>query len=167
MNYFELLGIEPHLMVDLKGLKKSFLMKSKTLHPDVSDVVNALDLSAQLNQAFETLKVDHKRIKYVLETYSEVSLEKATLPPMFLMEMMEVNERVEEVAASDSNKVEEVQEEIAQLEADIWKELQPIMEKWHPDDWQSDELLDELRQGYFKLKYILRLKETVGRFASS
>ena len=161
MIFFEWFDVEPRLDLDEGALRKTFIRKSREVHPDmVGD--DATEESAALNDAYQVLRDPIKRCQYVLRE-SNFDLEKAELPPMFLMEMMEVNEAVEELDRNDRMAMEE------NMSA-VQKRIEEMLDSIKNCGWNGDvhdPVLEGVRQDYFKLKYLLRLKETIGSFADS
>ncbi len=102
-NYFELLNVPFAYALDKGLLKRNFLIKSKEAHPDFftqdSDEAQsaALDQSAKLNDAYQILNNDERRLNYILEQRGVVLKdEKHQLSNVFLMEMVDLNEAIDE-----------------------------------------------------------------------
>ena len=101
MNYFEIFGIPIQLKVDKYELPKKFFELSRKFHPDFyanttpSEQNKALEITANLNKAFKTFQNPDETIKYVLQLKSLLEEEeKYQLPPDFLMEVLEINEKL-------------------------------------------------------------------------
>lgn len=104
MNYFELYEFPVSFNLDAVLLKKKFYDLSKHYHPDFyaneseEKQLEILELSTQINKAYQVLADLQKRIEYVLTLNQLLSDEgKYQLPQDFLMEMMEVNEALMEL----------------------------------------------------------------------
>ncbi|HYP14375.1 MAG TPA: Fe-S protein assembly co-chaperone HscB, partial [Bryobacteraceae bacterium] len=88
-GYFESLGIEPRFSLDVAALEKSFYERSRQLHPDrfanrpPEEQQRALDLSAQLNDAYRTLRDPVRRAEYMLE---QQGIQRSQSPPPELLE---------------------------------------------------------------------------------
>ena len=100
MNYFQLLSLEPIFKIDLVNLESNYLAASKKYHPDFSDAAifnaEALKLSAQVNQAYSTLKDPFQRAEYLLKIeFGKNSEEIRTVPPEILEEVMEIRFELE------------------------------------------------------------------------
>ena len=113
-NYFELLGLEPGYDVDLALLSERYRALQKEWHPDRfahgSDRERrmAVQYTAHLNEALATLKSPLRRAQYLLllagrDTHGESA---GQLDPMFLMEQMELRERLAEVGDNSDPDVE-------------------------------------------------------------
>ncbi|HCL06406.1 MAG TPA: Fe-S protein assembly co-chaperone HscB [Chitinophagaceae bacterium] len=103
MTHFELFNLPITLKVDTSGLSKKYFELQRKYHPDrfgqssEAEQEEALQVSAQINKAFKTLKDPDETIKYVLQLKGLLEEEeKYQLSPDFLMEVMELNEELEE-----------------------------------------------------------------------
>jgi len=157
MNYFELYGIQEAPVVDRRGLAKKYFDLQKKYHPDFytqateAEREEALRLSALVNQAFRVFSNDDATLAYFLECRGHLSHdEKFTLPPDFLMEMMELNEELAEKGR------EEVEGKIESLEASFKTEVEGYL---RPEALPSldERALNDLKMYYFKKKYISRI----------
>ena len=107
MRFYEALGLEPKLAIDLEDLKKRFYQRSRQWHPDrfsrasAEEKQLALDMTAVLNDAFRTLRDPVARAEYFLrESGIEVSKE---APPELLEEVFELNMALEELRGGDDS----------------------------------------------------------------
>lgn len=100
-DYFELMGLPRAFGLDGLALRKKYLELSRLFHPDFHTTAGAEaqreaeEKSAQLNLAWNTLREEQSRLEYLIRLEGIGEREEA-LPPDFLMEMMELNERMEE-----------------------------------------------------------------------
>src|SRR6201986_1790267 len=104
MNYFEFYGIQESFTPDAALLKKKFYELSKQYHPDFyaneddAKQQEILELSTLNNKAYQTLSDPYKRLEYILKLHDLLNEgAKPQLPSDFLMEMMDINERLMEV----------------------------------------------------------------------
>lgn len=71
MNHFKLLDLEQRYDIDLHLLQKQYLTKQALYHPDraTSEALRSknLDISMQLNEAYNILKDDYMRAEYLLK----------------------------------------------------------------------------------------------------
>jgi molecular chaperone HscB len=153
MNYFELFGLPISLQVDKATLSKKYFDLQKKYHPDFFakgteyEQDQALEISSQLNKALQVLKNQDLTIKYVLQLKGLLEEEeKYQLPPDFLMEMMELNEELGENSAR----------QIAELERQLYSEVQPIIENYNDTTVTNAELM-QLKEYYYKKKYLQRI----------
>src|SRR5215510_4081250 len=127
MNYFELFEIPVQLKVDVAGLHKKFFELSRKYHPDyfikekAEAQSEALEKSALLNKAYKAFKNPDETIKYVLQQKGLLEEEeKYELPPDFLMEVLEINEKVMD-AEDDPNLKVHLQSAIDNLQIEIYE----------------------------------------------
>src|SRR6201985_899863 len=104
MNYFEFYGLSESFTLDDAIVKKKFYQLSKEYHPDFyaneDDVKQQeiLELSTLNNKAYQALSDPNNVLEYILRLHELVSEgAKPQLPADFLMEMMDLNERLMEV----------------------------------------------------------------------
>jgi molecular chaperone HscB len=153
MNYFELFELPISIQINKATLAQKYIDLQKKYHPDFFakgteyEQEQALEISSQLNKALKVLKNQDQTIKYVLQLKQLLEEEeKYQLPPAFLMEMMELNEEL----SDDSAK------QIAELETQLYSEVQPIIENYNDATTTTAELL-KLKEYYYKKKYLQRI----------
>ena len=61
-TYYEVLGVEKN--ADLDSIKKAYRKLVRKYHPDVSKDPDAVHKTAEVNEAYETLKDQQKRAEY-------------------------------------------------------------------------------------------------------
>ncbi|MCL4151218.1 UNVERIFIED_CONTAM: hypothetical protein GTU68_009151 [Idotea baltica] len=174
VNYFKHFGLDWQFDLDLVELKKKFLIKSRELHPDFhtdkseSEQEAILAKSSYNNSAFKVLKNPYSRFKYLL-TLHKVDFEesKQSLPQMFLMEMMDFNEKLMDAQMeSDQSQISSLIKELEKIEKSLFSGVSSILKGYKPDEITESELIS-LQEYYFKKKYLLRIRENLDRFASS
>lgn len=101
---FLALGLERTFDLDESRIRRAYLARAATIHPDTME--GALDGdadadSAALNEAKRTLEDPERRANALLALLGGATKEEdRSLPPGFLMEVMELRERVEEALGS-------------------------------------------------------------------
>ena len=109
-NYFELFGLPVTFDVDVDDLASRYREMQRSVHPDrfanASDQDRRLSLqmTALINEAFQTLKDPVRRGRYLLGLRG-VDLGDETdtaMDPAFLMEQMELREQLDEVTQADN-----------------------------------------------------------------
>jgi molecular chaperone HscB len=161
MNYFELFEIPVSLKVDKASLSKKYFELQKKYHPDFytqsdeDEKFDALEKSSLINKALKTLQNEDETIKYVLQQKQLLEEEeKYTLPPDFLMEMLELNEAVmEEGPAAVTQKIEAV-------EATLYEEVKAIIDNYKDGITTNEELL-QVKEYYYKKKYLHRILDRI------
>ena len=162
MNYFELFGMPVSLTIDKKYLRDTYFELQKKYHPDFfstsdeSEQNEMLETSSIVNKAFKTFQSDDETIKYVLQLKHLLEEEeKYELPPDFLIEMMELNEALMDV---DDSSLEETETKISQLQKELYDKVQNIIEYYNEDNTTDEQLL-QVKEYYFKKKYLKRILE--------
>jgi len=153
MNYFELFELPVSFNIDKSKLALKYFELQKKYHPDFftqateHEQDKALEISAQLNKALKVLKNETETIKYVLQLKELLEEEeKYQLPALFLMEMMELNEELSDDSAKQIND----------MEAELYAQVQPIMENYDDNTASTADLL-KLKEYYYKKKYLQRI----------
>ena len=108
MNYFQLFNIEVSFDVDLQQLSSNYQTLQKAVHPDKFAHASeqeqriAVQKSAQINDAYQTLKNPLQRAEYILvQRGVEMPNEQHSFQDTsFLMRQMELREMLEDVRHS-------------------------------------------------------------------
>jgi len=103
-NYFELFGLKPAFELDIDSIAARYRDLQRAVHPDkfanAPDQERRLSVqqAAQINEAYQTLKLPLSRARYLLELNGITLNDNDTaMEPMFLMEQMELRESLAEV----------------------------------------------------------------------
>lgn len=168
MNYFEFYEIPVQFHPDQDEIKKKFYVMSKKYHPDFyigqpsEKQEEMLELSTLNNKAFQVLRNDQQRLHYLLTLKGQLTEgEHYTLPPAFLMEMMDINEAIMELefeadAAKQAGIIAEVQTIETALNAEL-NRLTLLFDKGN----SGKEVLTAIKDIYYRKKYIDRIKENL------
>ena len=164
MNYFEIFGLPVRLKLDKTDLPKKFFELSRQFHPDFyanatpSEKEKALEITANLNKAFKTFQNEDDIIKYVLQLKGLLEEEeKYQLPPDFLMEVLEINEKVMD-AEDDPNLKLHLQSAIDKLQSEIYEPVKEIIGNYQDGVTTEKELL-QVKEYYYKKKYLTRIQK--------
>jgi len=162
MNYFELFDLPMGPSVDKSLLAKKYFELQKASHPDFHTQSNeaekdeALEKSAAINKAFNIFQDKEKTIEYFLQEKGLAETdEKYSLPPDFLMEMMEINEELAETGH------EHVTRRVKAFEEELYKDIGPIIDNYGKAATGEKELL-KLKEYYYKKKYLNRILDRLG-----
>ena len=126
MEFFDIYEIEPSFSISESELKKKYLVLQKKFHPDrfahsnIEQQKAALINSSLINDAYQVLKDDIKRAKYLLEC-NEIEITNHTNPE-FLIKQMEYEEKIEDHSHDKSELVsiqKELQEELGQYKVNL------------------------------------------------
>ncbi len=153
MNYFELFELPITINIDMGKLSQKYFELQKKYHPDFFtrgtelEQEEALEMSTRLNQALKILKNKGETIKYILQLKGLLAEnEKYQLPPIFLMEMMELNEDLSNDAIS----------QIKELTKKLYSEVESVINNYNELSTTTADLL-KLKEYYFKEKYLQRI----------
>ena len=172
MNYFEFYGIPESFNTNQATLKKKFYELSKLYHPDFyagedeAKQQEILELSTLNNKAYQILSDPARRMKYILKVHGLVSEgAKPQLPADFLMEMMDINERLMEV--EDAEQLAQVTAEVLAIEGDINDKIAELTADYEQIEHTAQESRrNEIAEIYYRQKYLLRIKESLDTFAA-
>jgi molecular chaperone HscB len=175
MNYFEFYNISESFYPDEKAVKAKFYENSRKFHPDFHAGADAekqreiLELSTQNTNAYKTLSNFESRLHYILEQHSLIGEgAKNELPPAFLLDMMDLNERLMELEFDfDADAVAGLQSEFNTIWENLEAETQPLMQAYSSlPETEKEAALERIKIYYLKRKYLLRIKETLATFAN-
>lgn len=162
MNYYEFFELPVSPTIDKALLKKRFYQKSKAFHPDFYTLespekqAEVLELSSLNNLAYKVLRDDDKRLKYFLELKGALGEEgQNQVPQDFLMDIMEINEKLMELEFDDDPELRKTTMTMVQaLEQELDQNAQPLLSKEALDEGS----LEKLKDYYLKRRYLLRIK---------
>ncbi|HET9744690.1 MAG TPA: iron-sulfur cluster co-chaperone HscB C-terminal domain-containing protein [Chitinophagaceae bacterium] len=164
MDYFEIFGLPVQLKVDKSDLPRRFFELSRKFHPDFyanampGEKEKALEITANLNKAFKTFQNEDDTIKYVLRLKGVLEEEeKYQLPPGFLMEVLEINEKLMD-AEDDPNLKLHLLSAIDNLQSEIYEPVKNIIENYQDGITTEKELL-QVKEYYYKKKYLTRIRK--------
>jgi molecular chaperone HscB len=170
MNYFERYGLPVSLKVDRNVVKKKYYELSRQFHPDFHSQSNAgdqeeiLQVAADVNKAYKTFSNPDDTIRYVLRLKGLLEEEeKYNLDPMFLGEVMDINEALMELEMEpQSAGLEESETNVHELLKKIYSDVADIIENYQESTGTEKELL-RVKEYYFRKKYILRILDKIGQ----
>jgi molecular chaperone HscB len=162
-DYFALYGIAPSLNPDKANIRKKYYELSRQHHPDRASAQDneaqqgTLGMSAQVNEGYRVLNDEDALLGYLLRQQGVLEDEEQyKLPPEFLMEMMELNEAVGNIAMAPDMQPDAEREYQSQIFA--WEAgFNPLKERFNGGERGVD-LLTGLKDYYFRKKYLLRIK---------
>ena len=101
--HYALFELQPSFRLDLDLLASRYRELARAVHPDrfadasEREQRTALERSASLNDAYQTLKSAPKRARYLLAMRGEVPLEVTVHDPEFLLQQMQWREELEDL----------------------------------------------------------------------
>ncbi|HCH77054.1 co-chaperone HscB [Stutzerimonas kunmingensis] len=135
--HFALFELKPEFELDLASLADRYRELARQVHPDrfadagESEQRQALERSANLNEAYQTLKSPSRRARYLLAIEGhEVPLEATVQDPAFLMRQMHLREELEELheqadldgVAAFKSRLKQAQQGLNDDFARIWQD---------------------------------------------
>jgi len=166
MKFYQALGLEPKLALDLADLQKRFYERSRQWHPDRfsradrEEQQKALDMTAVLNDAFRTLRDPVGRAEYFLEESGIPPSKKA--PPELLEEVFELNMALEELRDGDDSarpQLVKAQERFQKMLDNVDAELQQLFGRH--DGPAPANTLQQIRAALDRRRYIANLVREV------
>jgi molecular chaperone HscB len=128
-THFERLGLPRRFSVDPAAVEREYLARSRQVHPDFhrlgpeAEQRASLELSAALNEAYLTLKDPFRRAEYLLGLLGgPTAQDEKNLDQVFLLEMMDLRERIEE-AKSTRTGLDELERDLIGRLADLVTQL--------------------------------------------
>ena len=133
-NHFELFGLAPAFALDLARLDAAYRDIQAQVHPDrftqAGDAERraSMQMATRVNEAYRTLKSPVLRAKYLLELHGvDVDFETNTaMPPEFLMEQMDLRERLEE--ARDVKALDALQARLSEDKKGLERKIKEQLE---------------------------------------
>jgi molecular chaperone HscB len=173
-NYFELYGIPVSFHPDQAAVKSKFYELSRLYHPDRfaqtggAELAEALRMASVNNEAYKTLKSGDATMAYILRINNLLEdEEKYALPPAFLMEMMDINEAISDYeSAPENDDARQMAVNSLNEQLELWNDATILLIARFDKGEKDNDLLLEIKDQYFRKKYLLRIKERIDRFAA-
>lgn len=165
-NYFDCLGVPLSYDQDPSDLVRRHRKAQRTFHPDrfVSKSARERRLSLEhataLNDALRVLRDASLRAQYMLKLRGcdlEDESKQVSLSPMFLMEVMELREVIDELKGSDTHV------ERGQIERDVAQKYEAVLSGLSRGFSNNGTSTDDIAQGVAQLKYLKRILEELQR----
>ncbi|MBC6413551.1 MAG: Fe-S protein assembly co-chaperone HscB [Chromatiales bacterium] len=165
-NYFDLFGIEPSYAVDKRALEEVYLKLQSLSHPDRFAAESeqqrriAAQQSAYLNDAYNILSDDCSRADYLLQLRGYTTNPDASMSgDTFLMQQMEYREKLEQVAAEQSDtQAVALYDEINRQSVQINKDFEQAY---------NEEIFDKAQSLLTQMQFIKKLKAEVKKVIHS
>jgi molecular chaperone HscB len=162
VDYFEMLGLMRTMRMDKDELERCYREESRRVHPDRFGMATpverklALEQSIAVNDAYRTLKDPQKRAEYLitLEGVEFGKEESRTKDPALLMEMMELQERVDREGSPEA--LEKIRDKAKTEEGALFDSLARYFDDHAGTRAATLETLERLR-------YIRRLFDRIDR----
>lgn len=164
-SFFELFEIPVSYSIDLTSLAERYRTLQHVVHPDkfanATDQQRLLSVqqSAFINEAYQTLKNPLARAKYLLSLKGiDMSATKDTImAPEFLMEQMELRERLASIKHSDQpvDELINLQEEIRLSTNTLIDDIAALFQK------EESSVLNQIRDTIQRLQFMTKLDAEV------
>lgn len=156
IDFFALLGIPRKFNLDLSQLRKSYYSESRKVHPDQQEVEDHLII--EINQAYNSLKDPLLRLKHILELEDAIKLIDQPLDSEFLFNMMEWNERIDQVKMlNDDVEKTKLMSDLLEYENNLFKTYKKPIEDYDSGD-RTPTIIHSLVNYFIRLKYLKRLQ---------
>ncbi len=162
VNYFSLLGLDVNFEIDKSLLTNNYRELQRQFHPDKFAHSSAMEKrisvqkSAQINDAFQTLKNPLKRAIYQLSLLGlELKDNETTMDPAFLMQQMELREALDQIK-QHSDPFEHLEKMQTQVAQDFALGIQKISGLFYSTDQQS---LQEIKNMIIKMQFLSKLQQ--------
>jgi len=157
-NFYELFRLSPSYSIDNGELAIRYRELQQTVHPDrfvtAADAERrvSMQLAAHVNEAYQTLKHPLSRARYLLEIYGVNTDHGANLSNDFLVEQMELRERLENLVGESQPLVT-----LMDLRDDLENRLRDLQQTFasHVDSKELDLALCVFN----KMQFFYRLQE--------
>ena len=167
-NYFKLFEIPVSYDVDLDQVQHRYRDLQKAVHPDKYANASAQErrISMQhtslINQAQHTLKQPVERAMYLLQLKGvDFTMDnETTMDAAFLMEQMEMREKLEAVREQNDPLTE-----LDSMSADVKSNMDNVADEFKRA-YASDEL-DDAREAVRKLQFLAKSKKEIDELAAS
>jgi molecular chaperone HscB len=167
-NYFELFEIPVSYDVDLPRVQHRYRELQKAVHPDKyansgsQERRVSMQHTSLINQALHTLKHPVERAMYLLQLKGvDFTMDnETTMDAAFLMEQMEMREKLESVREQDDPLAE-----LDSMSADVKSNMNAMA-----DDFKrayASDKLDDAREVVRKLQFLYKAKQEIDELAAS
>ncbi|SHJ04172.1 molecular chaperone HscB [Hymenobacter daecheongensis DSM 21074] len=173
-NYFEFYELPETFRPDEAALKSKYYALSREYHPDFHATApperqqEILQLATLNTNAYRTLSHPEQRMAYILGQHGLLEEGKQELPADFLMEVMDLNEQLMELEFEpDPAIVARVEHEVDSLSEGLDAGIEPVLAGYAglPADVRP-QALHQVRTYYLKRRYLLRIRESLAKFAA-
>lgn len=173
MDYFSFYDLPVSFNPDARLVKLKFYELSKKYHPDFfinqsqEKQDEVLELSTLNNKAYQVLSDPQKRLHYILELKG-LLVEGYLLPQDFLMEMMEVNEKLMELQFEpNGEQLASIKTEVNLIAEGMQQELDRLTGLFDGQDEEAqDTALAAVKDLYYRKKYLHRINDSLFKLES-
>ncbi|WP_426490877.1 iron-sulfur cluster co-chaperone HscB C-terminal domain-containing protein [Hymenobacter sp. 102] len=173
-DYFEFYGLSESFRPDAAALKQKYYALSREYHPDFHATASPekqqeiLQLATLNTNAYRILSDTDQRMAYILNRHGLLEEGKQELPGEFLLEVMELNEQLMELEFEpDPAVAARVESAVNALNDTLEAGIEPVLAGYEglPQDARP-QALAQVRTYYLKKRYLLRIRESLAKFAT-
>ena len=167
-DHFSLYQLPVSFHPDAAVVKQKYYELSRQYHPDRAGNATSESMmaTAQVNEAFRVFRSADATMEYILKLNNLIEdQEKYSLPPDFLMEMMDLNEALGDLEPGDEAALAQAKQELEARFSDWQQDVDKLTAMFDGGDRNPAWLL-EIKDFYFRKKYLLRIKERIDKFAA-
>lgn len=152
-NHFELFGLPPAFALSRESLEHAYRDIQAEIHPDrfahagEAEQRLAMQWTARVNEAYQTLRQPFERARYLLELHGVQAMDarNTAMPADFLVQQMEWRERLEEAkAAKDLMALQRMESDTRAQAERLERELAELLDERH-DYREAAEVLRKYR----------------------
>ena len=166
MNHFRLFDIPVSFLPDEQVIRQRYFTLSKKYHPDFAatlppqEQMLTLQHATAVNKAYQVLSNFDKRMQYILQEKGVIQEEgKYTLPPDFLMDMMELSEAAMELRmAPDPEKATQLKTALITRDQQLLDAVMPLLSAYQ-EETATESDYAAIRDFYYKRRYLSRIRE--------
>jgi len=165
-THFERLGLVRRFHVDASEMEGNYLARSRETHPDYHQQSSpeqqrsSMEMTAELNEAYATLKHPFRRAEYLLALEGGPSAaDHKEMAPAFLEEMLHLRMEIEELREEppDSARRHDMEKQLRRRTEALVGELThrfAALEALPPNDSKRHTVLLQVRQSLNAARYI-------------
>jgi len=152
-NYFELFGLPPAFALSRESLERAYRDIQAEIHPDrfahagEAEQRLAMQWTARVNEAYQTLRQPLERARYLLELQGVHAMDarNTAMPADFLVQQIKWRERLEEAkAAKDFTALQRIKTDTRAQAERLERQLGELLDQRH-DYAQAAEVLRKYR----------------------
>jgi molecular chaperone HscB len=162
-NHFEMFGLPERYALDIATLEQAYRRAQTVIHPDryahagETEQRLAMQMSAQVNEAYRILRNPVERARYLLQLRGVDAFDEAdtAMPQEFLFAQMERREALSEArAANDASDLERLAREVSADCATLDRRLCELLDAQHE--------IDDARLAVRERRFLDKLSADIG-----
>lgn len=165
-NHFELFGLTPAFTLERDSLEHAYRNIQAEIHPDrfahagEAEQRLAMQWTARVNEAYQTLRQPFERARYLLELKGVHAMDarNTAMPADFLMQQIELRERLDEArAAKDLTALQRMESDARAQVGRLERQLAELLDERHA----YTEAAEVLRKYRFMDKLLAEIEQAM------